>query len=299
MDGRRIGIVALAALVVIDLVLIALALRPAPVPDPVVMPVEVGTEQPAGDVAPTPSATGSEAESFAPPAPERLVAVRSDGTALAVQTGACDAANSSGLEVDANGNARSVVVPGAVMGRLTTAAGGNLELVAAASDCSGQQSFTEADQPDEWTPQGPPNGIAYMFAGGTGITLSAATVPYPCEVKSFAPGGEAPAVLCADGSVLTAEGGAWTTQGTLGSGLAISGVSGAGGLVGLATADDCPGLTVHTSDDSGATWNRISCLNGVASGPGPVGIGAQGTTVVVVDGNGNPYRSTDSGGIFS
>lgn len=305
MDGRRLGIAALAVLVVVDLILIALALRPAPTPQPVVLPVAPPVESTTESAQASPAAASSSPTSQAEvgpfdPAPVgRLVAVRADGTALAVVTGTCDQTSSSGAEISADGAAQPTSVPGSVMGRVTTKSDGDIELVAAAGNCDGELLFSEGQSTGEWTPEGEPSGVAYMLPGADGIVLSSGQVALPCDVRSFAPGGTTSTVLCLDGSVLTGGSNGWSQRGSLPSGLALSAVAAGNALVGVATADDCPGVTVHNSTDNGATWNRLSCLASAATDTGPVGIGAQGSTVVVVDGNGTAYRSTDSGGFFT
>lgn len=305
MDGRRLGIAALAVLVVVDLILIALALRPAPAPKPVALPVappvETTTESnltSAAGESPDSASQGEEGP-FKPAPIGRLLAVRADGTALAVVTGTCDQTTSSGAEISAEGAAEPTSVPGSVMGRVTTKDDGDIELVAAADNCDGELLFSEGQSAGEWTPEGEPSGVAYMLPGADGIVLGSGQVALPCDVRSFAPGEATSTVLCLDGSVLTSGSNGWTKQGSLPSGLALSAVAAGNALVGVATADDCPGLTVHNSSDNGATWNRLSCLASAASDTGPVGIGAQGATVVVVDGNGTAYRSTNSGGFFT
>ncbi len=299
MSNRALGLAALAVLIVVDVVLIALALRPAPTPDPAALPVTPPMETS------TPAEAGGEAtaeapaEDFPAPGPARLVAVRPDGSALAALTGACDQASSSGLEIPTTGTTRPVVVPGAVMGRLTTMDSGDLELVATSADCTGELRFTEAAAQDEWTPEGSPQGVRYMFPGGPGIAMPSGPVPFPCEIASFAPDNQSAAVLCSDGAVLVADQSEWQSRGNLPAGRALSRISGGSGLVALATADDCSGLTVHRSDDGGTTWVRTSCIPAAASSGDPVGIGAQASTVVVVDGAGTAYRGDINGGEFT
>jgi hypothetical protein len=138
-----------------------------------------------------------------------------------------------------------------------------------------------------------------MFPGGTAIELQAGPVPHPCDVKSFSPGGQQPTVLCSDGSVLVSSESTWQPRGNLTAGLAISHIANGTGSVGLATAADCTGLTVNRSDDGGAAWSRTGCIPAAAATGEPVGIGAQGTTVVVVDGAGRAYRGNINGGDFT
>jgi hypothetical protein len=299
MSKRTLGITVLAVLVVLDLVLIALALRPPPAAEPVAMPIAPPLEASAPEVAGEEATAAAPSQDFPAPGPARLVAVRQDGSALAVQTGSCAESNSSGLEIPSSGAPRTVTVPGSVMGRLVTADDGSQDLVATSSECYGALRFTEAEVPDEWTSQGSPQGTAYMFPGGTAIELQAGPVPHPCDVKSFSPGGQQPTVLCSDGSVLVSSESTWQPRGNLTAGLAISHIANGTGSVGLATAADCTGLTVNRSDDGGAAWSRTGCIPAAAATGEPVGIGAQGTTVVVVDGAGRAYRGNINGGDFT
>lgn len=294
MSDRRLGIAALAALIVLDLVLIFLALRPAPaVPAPATSgamtdPAAVATAEPT----PTPTQ---------PPATAaRMVALRADGSAVAVVSGVCGQSASVALAVPATGAPQPTVAPGAVVGRLTNAPDGQIQAVSADAGCTTEALSAQGAPGGEWANQGSPATLYYYFPGATGIATPSGPVTLPCPVASFAITASAGTLLCTDGRILASEGTSWNPKGTLEQGLAIAPGGNDDALVGVGKAAGCFGLAVSTSTDRGTTWSQAGCANGAQpDGEGPVGIGAQGGNLVLVDAAGTAYGSSDGGASFT
>lgn len=292
MTDRRLGIAALAALVVLNIVLITLALRPAPASTATArQPTSAMTDAPA-EVAPTPT--------LPPAANARLVAVRGDGSATSVITGICGQSTSTAVSLPASGAPQPAAAPGAVVGRLTNAADDQVQAVTSDAGCTTEALTAQGPSGSGWTNQGSPATLYYYFPGATGIATPSGPVALPCPVASFAITASAGTLLCTDGRTLASEGTAWNPRGTLAQGLAIAPGASDDNLVGIGKAGGCFGVAVSTSSDRGATWSQVGCVTGAqVDGGDPVGVGTQGANIVVVDAAGNAYGSTDGGASFT
>ena len=300
MTNRTLGIVALAALLVLDLVLVFFAVRPDST-------AATGTSaRPTASA--KPAAGGSASPRPKPAAPsvgqQRSVSLLDGGSALMSAPGSCAA---GGAEVfrstDTGATWTGVESPGAVVPRVTLtgaesgfaiAAGQGCEEALLFRDTNALAGWSEGIKPaDTWfvLPQVPAriNGPAGLVESPCGQQVTVGLTP------SASPDA---AVLCADGFLQrTTDGGeTWQRGGQLAGGRAIGGDP-AGELLALAAVPGCDGLGVFITDPAGA-WAQTTCLTG-ANRTGPVGIGSAGTTVIAVDGAGKTYASTDSGRTFA
>ncbi|MDQ1308699.1 MAG: hypothetical protein QG671_4534 [Actinomycetota bacterium] len=284
MNDRRIGLALLAVLIVLDVVLIGLAIRPGPAP-------AAGLPKPLLDAEPTTSTPAFT------PVPARLVTFRSGGGAFATTPGACNGPVAQALDLPAGGGAVPAASPGAVVGRLSTNPDGSISAVAGEPNCSGAQQYSQA-QPGPWTASGGSEGLYFVFPGATDIATPSGAQPVPCSVVSLASTAARATVLCADGQLKSNSGGnEWAVVGSLPAGVALA-PGPESTLYGLQAVDGCDGLRFGTSTDEGRNWTATGCVQN-ATASGPVGVSALFDSVVVVDGQGSVFRSADRGASFT
>lgn len=286
MNDRRLGLALLAVLVVLDLVLIALALRPAPA---ATTASQVLTD--AVDASPSPTAPAVQ------PVPARHVAFRTGGLAYSTTPGSCGGSSAQAVEIPVTGTPTTAAAPAPVVGLVTTNPDGSLSAVAAEQNCTGALQYTQ-DQDGNWVAGGEPTGSYFGFPGSTDIATPNGPTGNPCAVIDLASTTDRATVLCDDGQLRTNTGGtAWDAGGTVAAGVALAPGPEAI-LYALSVAAGCDGLQFSTSADGGGNWTAGGCVQG-ATASGPVGLAVLFDAAIVVDGAGNVYRSPDGGASFS
>jgi hypothetical protein len=300
MTNRSLGIAALAALLVLDLLLVFFAIRP--------------DSTAATSVAARPAATarpGAGAGASARPKPavpnvsqQRSVSLLEGGSALMATPGSCGSGGAAVFRsTDSGATWTGSDSPGPIVPRVTLtgaeagfaiAAGQGCEEALLFRDTNSLQGWSEGIRPaDTWfvLPQVPAriNGPAGLVDSPCGQQVTVGLTPSPSPEA---------AVLCADGFLQkTTDGGTtWVRGEQLAGGRAIGGDP-AGELLALASVAGCDGLGVFVADPAGA-WQQTTCLSG-AERTGSVGITTAGTTVIAVDGAGKTFASTDSGRTFA
>lgn len=308
MNRRQLGLLALGALIVLDIILVALALRPnQSVPSASLPPLEPGTS--ATDTASTTQAATNDPVLTAPPVPANTLLAPDDGSLLLTEPSSCSSPDSQaplaeGWRRPAESAAWEMWnPPGEVVTRLGVTGGRTVFTVASGPDCSLQQFFAASGPNLEWGSGQPATGVYYLVqrADGTqSIGTASGEVPSPCDATTIALAATdaTAALLCGDGAVkVTADSGAtWTTEGAVAEGRALT-FGGSELMYALTTEPACNGLAVASSNDNGRTWMISGCAEG-ASSYGAVAIAANGNTVTVVDTDRSTYRSTDGGRTF-
>lgn len=310
MRNRRIGLVALGLFILIDIVLIALALRsgsggaaPKAAADAMRPAIATGASAnasansnaspAASNSADTNGATGTQSVPMA-----RMAVLNGDGSLLAVTPGACGFGGASGfLQNPVTNQTTTVSLPNPVIAAVDDLPNGTDFVVGSAADCADFLFY--AKEGDSWG-----NGLplAQLFAlvprdNGLIVTPEWGVKDAACPVLSLAttPTGKAVA-LCSSGQVeqVTADG--MASRGTLPGGLAM--VAGpADILYAAAKVEGCNGIAVMTSSDLGTNWLQKSCIAG-ATTDGAVGIAQRDRSLAVVDARGRVYRSSDDGATF-
>ena len=300
MTNRTLGIIALAVLLVLDLILVFFAVRPdsTAATSTVARPASTARPSAGGSASPRPKPAAANVGQ------QRSVSLLDGGSALMATAGTCAGGGAAVFRsTDTGATWTGTEAPGAVVPRVTLTgteagfaigAGQGCEEALLFRDTNSLQGWSECISPaDTWflLPQVPAriNGPAGLVDSPCGQQVTIGLTP------SASP--EA-AVLCADGFLQkTADGGeTWQRGQQLAGGRAIGGDP-AGELLALATIPGCDGLGVFVSDEVGA-WLQTTCLVG-ADRTGAVGITNDGTTVIAVDGAGKTYPSTDSGRTFA
>lgn len=304
MSNRRIGLIVLAAVVVLDLVLIGLALRPAGGAQAVANPSELLPSSVAGpaSAAVAPSASGTRSGSAAPSASAlgggsfaRAIGLRADGSGLSVQPGQCGTNSSAGSALPATGPAVASTLPAPVVGRVLVSDSA-LKVIAAGQDCGEAHTYVQ-NTDGSWADSGPTNGEYYLLPGTTNLITPMGAVVQPCSVTSVVGGSSEATVLCDNGDIRTVIGSNVQHRVVQSRIVAITS-SGVGTYLAAGNSGNCPGLAVTMTTDAGGTWNTVGCIQD-GEARGQVGIGMAGGKVVVVDGNGTVFRSADSGATFT
>lgn len=305
MNRRTWGLLALAALIVADVVLVALALRPTQVlPTATLPPVDLTAPSSSASPASSPSPSDAPVASGPPVSANQLV-VADNGTLLLVAPGSCASGGAEGWQQAAEAKQWSPwPLPGPVVTRFSvTGTGRTIFATASDPDCA-EQRFYPASGPDlSWGDGQPAGGVFYLQRNpDSSQTIGTAngTAPSPCEngTIALAATDSTPALLCGDGRVaVSTDGGAnWEFRGVLNQGRALT-FGSPNLLYALSDSPYCRGLAAATSRDGGTTWDFAGCAEG-ASSDAAVALAADGNSVVVVDAARIAYRSTDGGRTF-
>lgn len=295
--GRRWAFAAIAALVVLNVVLVVILLRPTPPPSeratplPSFTPVEVTpgvvaapgfSPEPAdaaaqqGEPAPSPTAV-------VPRPTERLLAVASDQVAWRATTGSCE--EPGALERTQDGGATWTPLPFALtpFARLKATSPTSLFAIGGGADCAPTFAFS-TNAGDAWTTEDPELDGAWYLRPADGATVHGpgAEVPVPCVGPVVDLAGVdlgRAALLCADGTVVTTQdsGVTWAPVGTVPGAVAIA-PAGAGYVLG-SVQDTCSGVAVHRFTDDGAGLVTPVACAVVDAQAGQVTLGASGDVV--------------------
>lgn len=308
MNRRTWGLIALAALIIADVVLVALALRPAQVlPTATLPPVEATTPS-ANATASEPSASATPAAQPAsgPPVPANQMVVADNGTLLLIAPGQCGIGGAEGWQ-QPEGSIEWTPwgVPGPVVTRFSvTGAARTIFATASGPECNEQFFYPSSGPNQTWGEAQPAPGVFYLQPNPDGtqtIGTATGTTPSPCDAGTIALAAtdNTPVLLCADGGVAVSnDGGAsWEFRGNVDQGRAIT-FGSANLLYSLTDSPECRGVAVASSSDGGTTWSITGCAEG-ASSDSAVALAANGNSVVVVDAARVAYRSSDGGRTFS
>lgn len=290
----KLGIVAIIAFVVVDIVLVTLAVRhvrgAAPVPD-AATPSSPSSASPSPDSpAPTPATAAPE------PIPDdpMLLALAEDGTVLRAVRGSCADGVAPAVSVSTDGGSSFAPVP--VDGSLAEVTGlsasgrRTLRVAGATADCEPVVYGGSAGR-DAWQQVAPDDAeMWHLTVGGTEqVHAPGGDVDTPCPVISLTVTGAIRA-LCESGRIIGTDddGESWVALGTLEDGVAI-GYTGPGVGYALAERRGCPAAVVSTGD-GGVSWELETCLGEAP----PRAIDAVGDVVVAQVGD-QVFRSEDAG----
>lgn len=308
MNRRQLGLLALGALIVLDVILVALAIRPTQVvPNASLPPLEPGATA-TGNPGSNQQAVDGPVLTAAPVAANTLL-VPEDGSLLLAEPSTCSSPDAQApLAEGWRRPAESLSwemwnPPAQVVTRLGITGGRTVFTVASGPDCAEQQFFAASGPNLEWGTAQAATGVYYLVqrADGTqSVGTASGEVPSPCDAATIALAATdtSAALLCGDGAVkTTADGGAsWVTEGAVAEGRALT-FGSTGLMYALTSEPGCNGLAVASSNDNGKTWAVAGCAEG-ASSYGAVAIAATGNKVTVVDTDRNTYRSDDGGRTF-
>lgn len=307
MNRRTWGLLALAALIIADVVLVALALRPTQVlPTATLPPVDPAV--PSESATPSEQATPTEPEqppASGPPVAANQLVVADNGTLLLIAPGQCLTGGAEGWQQAAESTEWTPwAAPGAVVTRFSvTGPARSIFATASGADCAEQLFYPATGPTQAWGAGQPAPGVFYLQANPDAtqtVGTSVGPTPSPCEVGTItlAATDTTPALLCSDGRVAVSnDGGAnWEFRGVLNQGRAMT-FGSANLLYALADSPDCRGIAVASSGDGGTTWTITGCAEGAASNAA-VALAAEGNSVVVVDADRVAYRSNDGGRTF-
>jgi hypothetical protein len=308
---QRLGIPALVAFVVLDIVLVVLAVRhahPAPPKEPPIAAstpsshpthTKHPTKSPSTVTSPSPSKT-------AKPRPKRdrrgpvLMSIASDGTILRATIGNCHGLRPF-VTVSVDGGAtftRAKVAPALSHVTGVDAHSKKALRVAGTTPNCKPQLYVGAAGPALWKPAAKDLGTWHKVVGRTAtVHAPQGNVSTPCT-PAYLAGNTPVRVLCTDGQIYGTDthGSTWIRLGALSNASAIA-YSSPGRGYALASLTGCSNALMVTND-SGTTWTEASCL-----GTGRArGIAASSTSTgdqVLVQVDKSLRRSIDGGRTFT
>ncbi|SFS00402.1 hypothetical protein SAMN04487783_0450 [Agrococcus baldri] len=234
--GRRLlfGLIAIAVLVVIDVVLVALAMRAHDTPPDAAAPPIVSSSAPTTQGA-TPSATAEEESSSR----TRMIAAIDGSAAWRAVAGSC--LEPGTFEITSDGGATwspAGLALGATVLALEPRADGQRGLVVVADEQCGPVVHRTFTAGAGWEPSPVQEAGSYVTDQGQ-LVLAGVAIDAPCDAPSAAVATGDGVVLCADEALARTSGGDWVSvaQGVTAIGPADSGVA----LV-LEGSTDCDGL---------------------------------------------------------
>lgn len=294
---EKLGIAAIVAFLVVDLVLVTLAVRHVrdATPPPAYSPVATASAGPA------PADDRPDAGSAAPftpgaePIPDDpiLLALAEDGTVMRAVLGSCESGIAPRVEVSTDGGAsfESVTVDadlGQVLG-LEASGRRTLRLGGLTTDCE-PVAYEGAAGRDQWRTIPSRDAEMWHLVADAAARVHAPSgeVETPCPVASLTVVGSVRA-LCDSGRIIgTADDGeSWVALGDLPGGVAI-GYVGPGIGYALAEQPDCPAAVMSTGD-GGVDWTQETCLGEAP----PRDIAARGDVVLAQVGD-QIFRSEDA-----
>lgn len=288
MESRKaVTVLGLAALLVLDIVLIAWALWPSS--------PSTATDSAMPPTTPSPSATtpddvdpSGETEAPVGPAPlSRLVAATGPTTAWLVDVGSCDDPGRVHVTVTGGSDWSTQPAPGSVT-RIRPDDGSAAFVVGGDADCEAQVWYT-GDRGEAWSPPQSADAAWGRHPADAGLVLRPGGEPIrPCaqvdvlDLVGLSRG--AASALCADGSIRTTtdSGQSWTTSDQRDGALAISLIApGDGAVVGV--EDACTGVTVSPVADG--RLGESSCVEVTSPVAGQVAVSVTEGAVWLVVGD--------------
>jgi hypothetical protein len=262
----------LAGILTVDVVMVALALRPRAAVE-LVEAAPVGVSTPDANVS-SPVASGEPSPALADPA---LLADLSEATAIRVTSpGSCDnGVPEVGFSVDQGRTWIDVDVPVSTVLRVRVTGARSAVLVGAGQDCR-PTLYQTGDAGASWSPAGTTDGTWHRYNPPEDrLHAPARVVRVPCggevALTDLAPFSLATAaVLCADGAVYgTARSGAsWTRRDALPGAVALNHPTEDTLVAVIDGQKGCDGLGVQTSTDGGARWTVTGCIEDATAGSG-------------------------------
>lgn len=305
MNRRQWALLALAALIAVDLVLVYLVLRPSR-STPQVSPATLPPTEVAPSITPTNAGVPQdEVVETGPPVPANMLVINSDGSLLLAEGGACAGVLAEIWQLPAESTEwSSGELPGAAIMRFDQINGNTLISVSAPTAACTETWFRSSPGTTlEWGAEQPPDGVFYLRQTNGGQPIVGTLfgeVPSPCTGETIALTAldQEATVACGNGEVFRNVGpdNNWVPVGSLDQIRAVT-YGGAGLLFALSSTAECNGLAVWQSTDSGTTWQQNGCAE-LADSYSAVAVAANGNDLVVVDTNRVPYRSTDAGRTF-
>ncbi|NUR09751.1 MAG: hypothetical protein HOQ22_18030 [Nocardioidaceae bacterium] len=294
MVRERLGIVALAAFVLVDALLVGLAFRHTSTPvaasgsDPVSAPT---TAEPDPTTSPTARASAGPGRES-----EVLLAVTDDAQVVRASRGSCKDAVEPVLDVSAP-DGRGLTT-GAVEGltqvvRVRADADGSITLIGLDDACT-VATYTSDDGGATWSSQPGADGSWYPAASPRRSLVFSPDGPQsvPCRPQALSPVDDGVArLLCQDGRVrgTSNAGSSWVDLGRLDGAKDLAFETPGDGLA-IAKQDDCASAAVMQTSDGGTSWTELGCVRGGA----PKAVASSGDTVVAQAGD-NLVISVDAG----
>jgi photosystem II stability/assembly factor-like uncharacterized protein len=297
MTAARRRFLLLAGIVLIDVTLVALALRPHSADD-------TADTVSAASAEPSPSASADPVAGASPPTPERaLLADMADASAMRVLAdGACDAGGVvAEFSTDGGGRWAPVDLPVQTVLRVRITGPESAAVVGAGEDCRPAVYQTE-NAGETWSSAGSVAGTWHRYGPAeTRVHAPEGNVESPCadggRLTDLAPSSLSTAtVLCSDGGIhRTGDGGAeWDRRGELAGAVALN-QSAEGTLVAAVTGRaGCAGIGVQTSSDGGRRWETAACVADARARDGVALTFSDADTGLLVAGAAT-FRTTDGG----
>lgn len=320
----RVGVGALAGLIAVDVILVALAIQhvrgdddaTAAPPPPTFAESEAADDPPTSETPaesedeptdePSPEPTGVEVPSEPATADRTIVNMGSDDTVGRASTGTCGAGGGA-VELSTDGGVEfapaDLPEEAEVILRLSVTNPDAAWLIATDADCETYTTYTTEDGGQTWESSEGSDGSWHLL-NQTTVDLHG---PYGTVTTSCADDGSVVDIsmlsegvafaLCSDGAVVATEdsGDTWTEPdeaSPVPNAVSIDFVDESVGLLVAAGSEDCAGLAVYGSDDSGATWEPRSCIETTGSGLADVST-TGGSAYIVHDGD--VWHSGDNG----
>lgn len=305
MNRRQWALLALAALIAVDLVLVFLVLRPSRA-TPQLSPATL----PPTEVAPSVESTNAgvpqdDVVETGPPVPANMLVVRSDGSLMLAEGGACAGALAEIWQLP-NGSSEwtSGELPGAAIMRFDQINGSTLISVSSpTAECAEIWFRSSPGSTLQWGAEQSPVGVFFLRQQeGAPATVGTLTGegPSPCAGETIALTAldQEATVACGTGEIFTnvGPGNNWVPLGALDQIRALA-YGGPNLLYAATSTAECNGLALWQSTDGGATWQQNGCAE-LADSYSAVALSANGNDLVVVDTNRVPYRSSDAGRTF-
>lgn len=297
MNRRIWGYLFLGALIIVDIILVILALRPTETLPTATLPPLTSTT---GET----DTSASDSPRTAPASPANLLLPVSDGSLLMIAPGDCGGAEAQGWRLSPSASAwETWDTPDSVVSRLSVTGGRTVFAIASGLDCDEQQFFPATGTDYTWGQGQPAAGAFYLKQNADSTALigtSQGEVPSPCPGTTIALAAtdSSSSVLCGDGGIYGSPDGGltWEPRGLVFQGRALA-YAASDLLFSLTPDPACNGLAVASSPDDGVSWEIVSCIEG-ADFDAAVALAAEDNRVTVIDSDRTTYRSDNGGRDF-
>ena len=309
----RIGVIALASLVVVDVVLVSFAIQhvrsgnadprtaPTPLPSisaPVAEPSRTASPKPTG--AASPSATAPATPEAAGPV---LIDIGSGDAVARAKVGECgDGGGSVELSTDGGKTFSDAGLPddAAVILRIASSDTDNAWVVAAGSDCSEATTYRTSNGGESWDDSSGSAGSWHKVGDpAPEVHAPEGTVDVPCAENGTVTGlstlsQELAYALCSDGQILRSRdaGASWRERGKAVGAVDLDFVDETTGLVAAKGDSSCEGIAVMATSDGGENWEQSSCVETTATSPPDISAAGERAYLAVGD---TVWYSTDAG----
>lgn len=313
----RAAIVALAALLVVDVALVALALRHVQASDfgeTVQAPTAKGGDKGSGNGGDDGKDNGGGGDGGGgdgggkqepPQAAETLINIGGDGSVGRAVAGSCtDGGAKVELSSDGGSSWTEVTPELDVVVRISVTSADEATVVGATSDCESVTTYATSNGGGVWEEQETSATWHAALDGGAAIySPYGGTAEVPCaEGEGVAAvsilSNDHVIALCDDGVVQasTDAGGNWEHIGDLQGATAVDFVSETAGYGVVPNGEGCEGVAVMRTEDGGANWESTGCLE--TGETGAAHISASGEAAYIALGTAT-WATTDSGASWS